>query len=194
MSTSSSGFSMSSTESPLPVYTFGAGTVVVGAAVVVVVGSVVVVVGPSVVSVSVVEDAVVSVSSARVVSVTAVSTVPSSSPTARRDTTIIRPTTIKPMTTMATLTNLLCLLHQLAVSFFSAMMLPLPSHAPCEAMRLTPVTYHGWGIAETGFYTAPRPRDSSLISSRRAAACSKPVSYTHLRAHETKANLVCRLL
>ena len=23
---------------------------------------------------------------------------------------------------------------------------------------------------------------------------SKPVSYTHLRAHETKANLVCRLL
>src|SRR5680860_1303292 len=138
MSTSSSGFSMSSTESPLPVYTFGAGTVVVGAAVVVVVGSVVVVVGPSVVSVSVVEDAVVSVSSARVVSVTAVSTVPSSSPTARRDTTIIKPTT-----TMATLTNLLCLLHQLVVSVFSAMMLPLPSHAPCEAMRLTPVTYHG---------------------------------------------------
>ena len=25
-------------------------------------------------------------------------------------------------------------------------------------------------------------------------ACGRPVSYTHLRAHETKANLVCRLL
>src|SRR5660397_262070 len=29
---------------------------------------------------------------------------------------------------------------------------------------------------------------------RPFASCRAPVSYTHLRAHETKANLVCRLL
>src|SRR5660398_192088 len=36
-----------------------------------------------------------------------------------------------------------------------------------------------------------------LIAFRRGVGIpelSKPVSYTHLRAHETKANLVCRLL
>src|SRR5660397_133033 len=31
-------------------------------------------------------------------------------------------------------------------------------------------------------------------SPRRAHSIAAPVSYTHLRAHETKANLVCRLL
>ena len=38
---------------------------------------------------------------------------------------------------------------------------------------------------------------SSLMGSRggiKASCVALAVSYTHLRAHETKANLVCRLL
>src|SRR5660398_180082 len=35
----------------------------------------------------------------------------------------------------------------------------------------------------------PTPREAS--SARKSGSCSGPVSYTHLRAHETKANLVC---
>src|SRR5660398_39111 len=38
-------------------------------------------------------------------------------------------------------------------------------------------------------YSVAREMPSSL-----ATAALLPVSYTHLRAHETKANLVCRLL
>src|SRR5450756_2816444 len=37
-----------------------------------------------------------------------------------------------------------------------------------------------------------RPRNSSLQPSCRSRA--RPVSYTHLRAHETRHDLVCRLL
>ena len=36
-----------------------------------------------------------------------------------------------------------------------------------------------------------RPR---LIAYLHSEYCSRPVSYTHLRAHETRGNLVCRLL
>ena len=42
-----------------------------------------------------------------------------------------------------------------------------------------------------------RVRNSQITESEAAKATIdflKPVSYTHLRAHETKANLVCRLL
>ena len=35
---------------------------------------------------------------------------------------------------------------------------------------------------------------SMTINSGLISLSSKSVSYTHLRAHETKANLVCRLL
>src|SRR5678815_1071148 len=38
-----------------------------------------------------------------------------------------------------------------------------------------------------------RCRDSSELSFGPAAGC-RPVSYTHLRAHETPEHLVCRLL
>src|SRR5660398_289449 len=36
--------------------------------------------------------------------------------------------------------------------------------------------------------------DMQVISSANQTNNDIPVSYTHLRAHETKANLVCRLL
>ena len=35
---------------------------------------------------------------------------------------------------------------------------------------------------------------SELIKFQTVSGTSNTVSYTHLRAHETKANLVCRLL
>src|SRR5665809_55162 len=38
------------------------------------------------------------------------------------------------------------------------------------------------------------PPESELFAGRVVWPSSYPVSYTHLRAHETKANLVCRLL
>ena len=41
---------------------------------------------------------------------------------------------------------------------------------------------------------AADPALKGLDSSQRAAALSAPVSYTHLRAHETVLDLVCRLL
>jgi len=34
----------------------------------------------------------------------------------------------------------------------------------------------------------------NIFSTFVASVARNPVSYTHLRAHETKANLVCRLL
>src|SRR5665809_159934 len=40
------------------------------------------------------------------------------------------------------------------------------------------------------FGTAPSGSPNGATATTRGA----PVSYTHLRAHETKANLVCRLL
>ena len=45
----------------------------------------------------------------------------------------------------------------------------------------------GWYYAEGtyGYYS---------LFNTKAKINTKPVSYTHLRAHETKANLVCRLL
>ena len=36
--------------------------------------------------------------------------------------------------------------------------------------------------------------DASADDARRAVAAAAPVSYTHLRAHETPEHLVCRLL
>ena len=36
--------------------------------------------------------------------------------------------------------------------------------------------------------------DVDAYEAYKIAAVPAPVSYTHLRAHETKANLVCRLL
>src|SRR5660398_189257 len=41
---------------------------------------------------------------------------------------------------------------------------------------------------------APEPDALSQGAGSAAAAAAAAVSYTHLRAHETKANLVCRLL
>src|SRR5665647_3137395 len=35
---------------------------------------------------------------------------------------------------------------------------------------------------------------ASVSRCRRAGSCTPPVSYTHLRAHETDSYLVCRLL
>ena len=37
-------------------------------------------------------------------------------------------------------------------------------------------------------------RATFAVGKGAIAGCFIPVSYTHLRAHETKANLVCRLL
>src|SRR5450759_603333 len=57
----------------------------------------------------------------------------------------------------------------------------------------------GVGYAATRVYYAPRRCDSCVADrgSRAAAGDASdwvPVSYTHLRAHETRHDLVCRLL
>src|SRR5665809_48165 len=41
---------------------------------------------------------------------------------------------------------------------------------------------------------SPAPLLRATEADLRLQCCSSSVSYTHLRAHETKANLVCRLL
>src|SRR5660397_265526 len=57
----------------------------------------------------------------------------------------------------------------------------------------TPIGGSSEYLGDTGMYVPPNDPTalasaiSSLLEDRR------PVSYTHLRAHETKANLVCRL-
>src|SRR5660398_321968 len=45
----------------------------------------------------------------------------------------------------------------------------------------------------TGIYGSPAGSAGAHAAARRPGS-GGPVSYTHLRAHETKANLVCRLL
>src|SRR5660398_103402 len=52
------------------------------------------------------------------------------------------------------------------------------------------------GILTDGRSPAPEAIGKLLtaLGSAGAVNVSAPVSYTHLRAHETKANLVCRLL
>src|SRR5678816_4794967 len=52
------------------------------------------------------------------------------------------------------------------------------------------------GAAKTMKYTLARSNSvcSSDASSQEATYNHKPVSYTHLRAHETPEHLVCRLL
>ena len=42
--------------------------------------------------------------------------------------------------------------------------------------------------------TPQHPIGACMVSGEGACSAYYPVSYTHLRAHETKANLVCRLL
>ena len=50
-------------------------------------------------------------------------------------------------------------------------------------------------VVEREHYPSSRDADSDAIAAGPAAGGgASPVSYTHLRAHETKANLVCRLL
>ena len=53
-------------------------------------------------------------------------------------------------------------------------------------------------LAAARLAAAGRPRAGGAAASRAAAGgpglALVPVSYTHLRAHETRGNLVCRLL
>src|SRR5660397_257050 len=57
--------------------------------------------------------------------------------------------------------------------------------APCLPVGRIRFGGHDHGLGGGSGWTLPF---------RPAALPSAPVSYTHLRAHETKANLVCRLL
>ena len=92
---------------------------------------------------------------------------------------------------------------------------------PCQKYRKSPngrkdewyntdsftVTGNSFTVTVPGFISDPSlSRFSSLlqecttrlwivlISSRHSRHCIRPVSYTHLRAHETSLHLVCRLL
>src|SRR5660397_266439 len=57
---------------------------------------------------------------------------------------------------------------------------------------------HGATTRFSAAMTRNLPTDTPLTGAAPATTssmiCATPVSYTHLRAHETKANLVCRLL
>src|SRR5674536_232881 len=61
-----------------------------------------------------------------------------------------------------------------------------PSHG-MESLLSTQPVGRGTGPGTRG---APRDRDRRVHRAR----CGAPVSYTHLRAHETPEHLVCRLL
>ena len=50
------------------------------------------------------------------------------------------------------------------------------------------------GTSRAFDYVSGRPGDKELILMMNNLSDSRPVSYTHLRAHETGRNLVCRLL
>src|SRR5674476_1186059 len=61
------------------------------------------------------------------------------------------------------------------------------------------VIWRAGGIAPRAFRGAPRPRSPLRLRPSEREEISRglgagPVSYTHLRAHETGRNLVCRLL
>src|SRR5678816_3369554 len=53
-----------------------------------------------------------------------------------------------------------------------------------------------WAVARRGFsrYQAGSPVTNALKPSEPPNNPRRPVSYTHLRAHETPEHLVCRLL
>ena len=50
------------------------------------------------------------------------------------------------------------------------------------------------GKSKYNFYKTACPKSPKMIDRRRTAERRTPVSYTHLRAHETVLELVCRLL
>src|SRR5665809_39382 len=66
----------------------------------------------------------------------------------------------------------------------------LLAHAVEHRIAVVPF---GGGTCVTGGLAARRDGYAGLVS-LDLVRMKRPVSYTHLRAHETKANLVCRLL
>src|SRR5660397_275498 len=87
---------------------------------------------------------------------------------------------------------------------------PLPSRASCLGSGSRRGSYEGWGEQRQRQKLGQRAQQTPAgmtpslpsLSLRNSAPGTQPetplwpgsVSYTHLRAHETKANLVCRLL
>eukprot|EP00658_Telonema_sp_P-2_P070700 TRINITY_DN60117_c0_g1_i3.p1 TRINITY_DN60117_c0_g1~~TRINITY_DN60117_c0_g1_i3.p1 ORF type:complete len:122 (-),score=33.82 TRINITY_DN60117_c0_g1_i3:53-418(-) len=55
-------------------------------------------------------------------------------------------------------------------------------------------TKSNWGSADRLFDNILKVRKWTVRQAREVAAKGGPVSYTHLRAHETPEHLVCRLL
>src|SRR5660398_310738 len=63
-----------------------------------------------------------------------------------------------------------------------------------QATYLGGLTEPWQGDHQPGILTAPQGFAGVTAFDLRDGVDRVPVSYTHLRAHETKANLVCRLL
>src|SRR5680860_1278722 len=68
----------------------------------------------------------------------------------------------------------------------------MPTPGVCGVMAVTPACANENGEMPPTPPLAIRTRRSKLVAIM--AAGSTPVSYTHLRAHETDSYLVCRLL
>src|SRR5665809_48068 len=68
---------------------------------------------------------------------------------------------------------------------------PTPSCTPVTVRRRRSGTS---SLVTRSSESCVRSEPGELSGEDRATARDTPVSYTHLRAHETKANLVCRLL
>src|SRR5660397_283274 len=75
---------------------------------------------------------------------------------------------------------------------------PVDPHDSGEEQGICPVKLHqNQGkrrLVQECFASEVTDRESMHASLVRQLIPVRPVSYTHLRAHETKANLVCRLL
>src|SRR5660397_164375 len=72
------------------------------------------------------------------------------------------------------------------------------SHRLPESHNCSGLSAYKERVNETGILYKPdnviRKRPNPIIRNLKHIASVITVSYTHLRAHETKANLVCRLL
>src|SRR5660397_266821 len=72
--------------------------------------------------------------------------------------------------------------------------MPMFSTSDATTGSFTPPLPRGLAISRTALTRQSSGGQSLLFSRRSLPRSPGPVSYTHLRAHETKANLVCRLL
>src|SRR5450756_134156 len=71
----------------------------------------------------------------------------------------------------------------------------LPSLRPTGSSNFTPIHFPAPpGISSTSPMYMTTPLFVSWPPTRHLLPTSMPVSYTHLRAHETRHDLVCRLL